>query len=315
MNLKIYAPPATEPISLQEMKEHLRLDSGAFYDNYTASQSLAPGSHAIADNYTTHVGTYINVLGYQAIVVLDVGAVGVNGTASVKIQESDDHVLWTDWPGGAFTQVTASNDNSIQKISYTGSKQYIRPVAKVLVEACEFGIQIVSYASDASEDIKLIGIIKAARIEAEAMSWRALITQTWDAYLDSWPDKNFLTLPFGQLQSVVSVAYTDYAGVVTILTETTDYLIDTVSEPARIVLPYDGAWPDFEPYPVNPIAIRFICGYGASADVPADFRTGILMRAADLYSERGEKIIGAVNVTENRIPDRYFLQNKLWGWS
>lgn len=312
MNLKIYSPPATEPISLQEMKEHLHQNSGAFSDNFSIIQSLAPGSHAIADNYTTHVGAYANVLGYQAIVVLDAGAVGATGTVNAKIQESDDHVTWTDWPGGAFTQITAVNDNAIQKIPYTGSKPYIRPVSKVLLAACEFGIQIVSYVSDATEDAKLASIIKTARIDAEAISWRALITQTWDAYLNSWPDGNFITLPFGQLQNVVSVAYTDYSGVVVSLTETTDYIVDIVSEPGRIVLAYDGEWPDFEPYPVNAIAIRFICGYGSASDVPEDFRTGILMRAADLYSERGEKIIGAVNVIENKIPDRYFLQNKLW---
>lgn len=315
MNLKIYAPPSIEPVSLQEMKEHLYKDSGAFFDNFTVVQSLAPGSHAIAADYTTHVGTYADVLGYQAIVVLDAGAVGATGTVDVKIQESDDHVSWSDWTGGAFTQITAANDNTVYKISYTGAKQYIRPVAKVLLAACEFGIQIVTYACDDTEDSKLSNIIKTARIDAESASWRALITQTWDAYIDVWPEEDFLTLPFGQLQSVVSIAYTDYLGVVTTLTEATDYLVDTVSEPGRIVLPYGGVWPDFEPYPVNPIQIRFICGYGAAADVPEDFRTGILMRAADLYSERGEKIIGFSQVVENKIPETYFMRNRLWGWS
>lgn len=310
-------PPAVEPVSLQDMKEHLRLSSGAFTNNLSPVQSIAPGSHAIANNYTTHVGVYADVLGLQGIVVLDSGTNGATGgatgTVDVKIQESDDHVTWTDWTGGAFSQVTTATDNAIYKIAYTGTKQYIRPVAKVLLAACEFGVEILKYSSDATEDALLAGCITTAREEAEAETWRALITQTWDIFLDIWPDKNFINLPYGNLQSVVSLVYTDSDGVTTTMMLGIDYLVDTRHEPGRIVLPYGKSWPSFTPYPVNPIAVRFICGYGdAATNVPESLRTGIKMRAADLYSERGERIIGSVNVTENKIPENYFRRYKLW---
>src|SRR3990167_4150704 len=83
--------PAIEPVSLQEMKQHLNQDSGSVADNLTITQSIAPGSHAIADNYTTHVGASSIVLGISSIVILDAGTNGAGGTVDVKIQESDDN--------------------------------------------------------------------------------------------------------------------------------------------------------------------------------------------------------------------------------
>jgi uncharacterized phiE125 gp8 family phage protein len=314
MVLKIYSPPSIEPVSLQEEKEHIRGLSGAFSDNFVPVQSIAPGSHAITTGYAL-LGTYADVLGYQAMVSLDAGAVGAGGTVDVKIQESDDHVTWTDWTGGAFAQITAANDNAVYRIAYTGAKEYIRPAAKVLLATCEFGVQIVKYSGDATEDAILTEAIKTARLEVDAQSWRQLITATWDAYLDSWPAKNFIPLPLGQLQSVTSLAYTDSAGTVTTMTPTTDYLVDTVREPGRIVLPYGVSWPCFTPYPVNPIAIRFVCGYGATAaSVPSNFRTAIKMRAADLYSERGERYMGVNTVQESLVWKSLAQQDGLWGF-
>ena len=312
MVLKVFSPPSVEPVSLQELKEHLRLDSGAFNDNLTPAQSIAPGSHVIAADYVTHVGAYADVLGYQAIVVLDAGTNGATGTVDVKIQESDDHTTWTDWTGGAFTQVTTANDNAVYKIAYTGNKQYIRPVAKVLLAACEFGVQILKYSSDATEDDILTSLIKTAREQVEVFTRRALITQTWDAYLDEFPRKNFIPLPFGQLQSVTSLSHTDSSGTLTTMIPITEYLVDTVSEPGRIVLPYGLSWPCYSWYPVNPIACRFICGYGAAVNVPEGIKTAIKMVIADLYSERGEKIVGNVAMFENQAAQMILWPFRLW---
>ena len=383
---KIYAQPATEPVSLQDLKEHLRLDSGAFTDNLTPAQSIVPASYGItyelmtcdvapasawavgdlitgqtstqtctivtvittktfivksrsgaftlgeiigvtgtpakladqgaayptiATGYTI-LGAYADVLGYQAVVTMDSGTNAATGTVDVKIQESDDLITWTDWTGGAFTQVTTANDNAIQKIAYTGTKQYIRPVAKVLLAACEFGVQILKYSSDATEDAILTSLIKTVRVAVEAFTHRQIITATWDAYLDYFPTANYIALPWGQLQSVASLAYTDSAGTVTPMTATTDYLVDTVSEPGRIVLPYGVSWPSFTAYPVNPIACRFVCGYGAAAAVPDGIKTAIKMGVADLYAERGERIVGNITVSENKAAEMILWPYRLF---
>ncbi|MBE9581188.1 MAG: hypothetical protein IMF18_06175, partial [Proteobacteria bacterium] len=81
--------PTLEPVSLSSLKLHLRIDSGSFADNVDESQSLAPDQYVVADNYTTHVGTGIEVLGHTALVMLNSGTNGATGTVDCKIQESD----------------------------------------------------------------------------------------------------------------------------------------------------------------------------------------------------------------------------------
>ncbi len=521
MITKIHAEPAIEPVSLQDMKEHLRLDSGAFTDNLAPLQLILPGSHATADNYTTHgVGSYSDVLGYSAVAVLDAGAFTV-GTVDAKIQECDTATgTYTDWTGGGFTQVAddgmtttpalaigltpftsvangaftfyisgttgyskaaaetapgndviptgkygavafdidaagtivateatdnvtgyttaalaiagiparaatvarmgtvtamksdgaftfgttslkATNttvaytsalnvtDNAIYKIAYTGAKQYIRVVAKVLGFACEFGVQVIKYSSDTTEDTILSALITAARQQVEAITQRALITQTWNAFLDEFPVKDFIVIPFGQLQSVTGAttalggsiagttftdtthgsgaftvgqylsgtgvtvgtkitalvtgtgangggtytvdtsqtvtaqtitgsgfAYTDSDGDITPMIPTTDYLVDTSSDPGRVCLPYGVSWPSFTAYPVNPIAIRFVCGYGTTAaSVPRGIVTAIKMMVENLYNLRSAQHVQPVgSVTENKAVMALLWPFRLWSF-
>jgi len=310
----IKTEPTVEPVSLQDIKEHLLLDSGAFDDNLTFTQSIVPGAHVIAAAYTL-VGASSDVLGYSAEVVLDSGVNGATGTVDVKIQESDDDIAFTDWTGGAFVQVTTANDNAIQKKAYTGSKQYVRAVATVLLATCDFGVQVINYASDTTQDSLLSTLITAARQQVEATTQRALITQTWYGYLDHFPSASFFELPFGQLQSVDDFDYTDSDGTVTEMTVTTDYLVDSDSDPGRVVLPYGVSWPSFTAYPVNPIAVEYVCGYGDTAStVPASLRTAIKMKVEDLFNHRDGvfEILNSGSVIENKAVDALIWPSRLW---
>jgi uncharacterized phiE125 gp8 family phage protein len=104
MNLQLITPPTFEPITLAELKMHLRLDSGSFADSIDEVQSIAPGLKAFVDNWTTHAGVGVEVLGYSAVVSFASGVSGAGGTVDVKVQDSDDNVTYADW-STAFTQV------------------------------------------------------------------------------------------------------------------------------------------------------------------------------------------------------------------
>lgn len=164
-----------------------------------------------------------------------------------------------------------------------------------------------------TEDTYIAGVISAARVHVENVTRRALLTQTWDYFLDAFPEKNFIELPFGNLASVTSVKYKDSDGTETTMTVTTDYLVETNGEGhGRIVLPYGVSWPSFTAYPSNPISIRFVCGWTDATLIPSAIRAAVKMICADLYEMRGEPTIGQT-VVENKTVDALLASFRLWG--
>ena len=320
MKAQLYTAPVIEPISLAELKMQIRADSGTFDDNLTITQSLAYGSKAIQNNYTVHVGTGVDVLGKQAEVLLHCGTNGAGGTNDTKIQESDDNVTYTDYTGGAFTQITTDGagatepDNVDYKKPYTGAKQYIRTASKVLVAACEFGTSILLNEAETAEDDKLNRDIRAARRHIENTTRRKLLTQTWDYYLDAWPSGDYIKLPFGNLQTVTSVSWKDTDGTETTLTLTTDYLVETNGEECgRIVLPYGESWPSGTLYPSNPIKIRFICGWTTAALIPDEIKAAMFLFCGDLYSNREAQSVGQAQIYfKNSRYDELLASARIW---
>jgi len=166
------------------------------------------------------------------------------------------------------------------------------------------------------EDDLLDNIISAATRNAEDITRRALLTQTWDYYLDSFPSTDAFKLPFGNLQTTVGdvsyIKYTNSAGTQTTMTLTTDYLVETNGEQCgRIVLPYGASWPSFTPYPSHPIVVRFICGWTTAALVPFNIKAAILLICADMYSVRAQKIM-ALNMAENKTTMNLLMSSRLW---
>jgi uncharacterized phiE125 gp8 family phage protein len=314
MILKKYAASTIDPVSLNELKKHLVLDSDTLADSTVLYTSIAAGSHPVVTAYTL-LGTAVEVLGKQAIVYLQPINNGAAGTVDVKIQESDDNTTWTDWTGGAFTQVTEAIDTAIQEKQYTGSKRYIRVACKTLVAACEFGVAVLVKDAETDDDDLLADILDAAVDHVEDITRRILLTSTWDYSIQDWPDGDRIILPGGNLQSVTSVIWKDTDGTETTLTENTDYLVETNGEQCgAIVLPYMDTWPNGTLYPSNPIPIRFIAGWTAAASIPSKIRTAIKMICGDLWENRESQIVNPTNqpFAENITVKRLLASAKLW---
>lgn len=137
--------------------------------------------------------------------------------------------------------------------------------------------------SNTDFDSEITDNIQVATEEAEEFTYRRFITQTWKLFLHRWPDKTFITFPFGKLQGVNFLKYTDTGGT-TYTWDTSNYLIDTDSEPGKLVLAYGVSWPPSDLQVYSPIEIEFTCGYGDNeGDVPANIRRAIKIAAADLF--------------------------------
>lgn len=140
--------------------------------------------------------------------------------------------------------------------------------------------------SDEEDDL-LEGLLIAARQWVEAYTGRALLKQAWRLWLDEMPDTDCLLLPKAPLieVSAMTVFGNDDSSIVW---DEANYFVDTASEPGRVVLRSDGAWPE-PTRTANGISVDYFVGYGeASTDVPEALRRGILQIAAFWYEHRGD---------------------------
>jgi len=147
---------------------------------------------------------------------------------------------------------------------------------------------------DGSDDDDLItGLVKAARAYIEEHCRRALVTQTWDLELDAWPSGRVIYIPRPRLQSVMSISYTDANGV-TAEVSAGDYIVDSASEPGRVVLRSSANWPVAELQAAAGVVVRFVAGYGAAGDVPQPIKQAMLLLTGHWYENRETIVVGTV---------------------
>ena len=163
------------------------------------------------------------------------------------------------------------------------------------------------------EDTLINGLLVAAREQVENWTRRALMTQTWEYYLDRFPSRNYIVLPFGNLQSVTSVKCKDCYGIESTLTVDTDYIVEKNGDNhGRLVLPYEGIWPSDVLFPSKPITVKFVCGWATRDAVPVKIKQAIKLICAERYENRGESVIGQT-VVLNKAAGNLIWSARLWG--
>jgi len=164
---------------------------------------------------------------------------------------------------------------------------------------------------DTTEDTHLSALIDAAVLQAEDLTGRRLVTQTWEAVFDSWEAVECV-LPFGNLQSITSVKYQDEDNETQTVSPDDYQVVGVNTDCGGLVFPAES---DFD-YPsiwdVEPISVKFVCGYGDAEDVPEPIKHVIKLIVADLYAFRESGLIG---VSYADIPIIYNLvaPYRLWG--
>lgn len=123
---------------------------------------------------------------------------------------------------------------------------------------------------------------------------RAVITQTWDLFLDAWPceDNGYIKVPLPPLQSVTFLKYRNSAGVWTSLVANTDFEVDT-NQTFGWIIPLNG-WP-FSLYDkgLSKVNVRFVAGYGDDEfDMPPLVRHIVKTMIGDSYENRESFVTG-----------------------
>ena len=145
---------------------------------------------------------------------------------------------------------------------------------------------------DHSDDDTLISaLITASRQMCEEYTRRILVTTTIDEYFDKFPMNrwenlsNLIYLSRGPVASITSVKYVDEIG--SEVTITSDqYIIDTISEPARIQS--TAGWFAAAGV-VNQVIVRYVVGTDVSS-IPKPLIQGMMLLISDLYDQRNDRV-------------------------
>ena len=158
---------------------------------------------------------------------------------------------------------------------------------------------------DDSDEIYVRTLISAASDWVENHIARSLINRTYRMFLDGitevdfplWegmvdgPDivwrKRNINLPRGPIQSVTHVKTYDDADNEVVFASS-DYYVDSVHQPPRIMLRSGASWPTALRVG-NAIEIEYIAGYGSSpAHIPEPIRLAMYQWIAFAYEHRGD---------------------------
>jgi len=281
-----FAAPATEPLTLAEVRDHLRLDIGHAEPAPQAPSialagagagSVDNGSHRYLVTFVTAGGETEAGTPSVALSVVDKIANGKVSVTAIPLGGSAvtaRKLYRTQSGGGTYLLLATLADNSTT--SYTDNTPD---------SALGAGAPAVNTTTDPLLNL----LIASARSAAEAITRRALVTQSWDLYLDAFPPWR-LELPKAPLQSVDAITYVDTDG----NTQPLDpalYLVDPVGEPGGIAPAYGLVWPVTR-WQRNAVKVRFTCGYGAAGAVPQGIKGWMLMRIATLFENPAQIVVG-----------------------
>lgn len=133
------------------------------------------------------------------------------------------------------------------------------------------------------DDAMLSSLITAARMMAEQITGRSLITQTWAYKLDEWPEDS-LVLPKPPVQSVTSITYLDSAGDSQVW-DSAEYGVYFDDWCSRVAPIYGGSWPTPQSQ-IDAITVTYVAGYGLTGlAVPQPINQAILLMIDRLFGD------------------------------
>lgn len=167
---------------------------------------------------------------------------------------------------------------TVQPLSEPFTTDYVKTWLKVSVTA---------------DDTIISGLIKAARVWAEQETNLCLFTQTIEEVWDSWPGCKKIELTAWPVQSVSSVSY--FVNGSYTPWSATNYTVDIVNQPARIVSKSGSPFPSLDIDIPNRVKATYVCGWSSVDDIPQSIKAAMLLKIAFLYENREDIPLGGNN--------------------
>ncbi len=310
MGLSLVSAPATEPLSIAEVKAHLRVDStnGEPAPTLVVAALAGMGAGSLSNGAYRYLATFVTADGEtdagQVSAPVTVADHTVNGQialSAIPIGGSSvtARKLYRTVAGGALYLLLATlSDNTTSVYADDGADASLGAQAPV---------------TNTTADPQLTQWITAARSFVESFTHRQLITATWDLQLDGFPatwstvsvetrqvDGGAIWIPKPPLVSITSVSYVDTSGA-TQVWASSNYTVDNPQGPTARLGRVVPAWSIY--YPVtrtvpNAATVRFVAGYGAASAVPSGMKAAMKLLIGNWYVNReaGQIIRGSADI-------------------
>lgn len=308
MALTLVTAPTTEPLTIAEVKGHLRLDSSSGEPAPTLI-TAALASPAVAGNVDNGAHRYLATF-VTADGETEAGAVSAAVTVADKTVNGKVELTAIPLGGSAVTS------RKIYRTAAGGSTYLLLTtiadnVTTVYTDnIADSSLGAAAPSTNTTADPELTAWLVAARQLCETFTHRAFITQTWDLKLNHWTcdslyydaESGGIRLPWAPTISVTSVTYVDGNGdSQTWAAGATGYLTDLPSGPyasrARVYPAYAISYPTLRTQP-NAVTIRFVAGYGAAAAVPSGIKAAMKLLIAHWYEHREAVSVNVGNIAD-----------------
>lgn len=164
-----------------------------------------------------------------------------------------------------------------------------------------------------ADDDLLLALLASARLWVENLTGRCLMQQTVTQYLSAFPCGRVLELVRTPAASVTSLQYKASPSASYTTWADTNYTLDEVFEPSRIVLNYGLAWPTITP-DLDVVKITYVAGYTSASDIPAPIKQAMCLLIGYWYDNREDMQVSETNNPAVRsamwLLDQYKLQTR-----
>ena len=155
-----------------------------------------------------------------------------------------------------------------------------------------------------ADDTLIDNLIKAATQSCQIFTNRYFLTTVVTQYSDKWD--GIYTLYKSPVSGITHIKYFDSNDTEQTLASS-NYILDSVSQPARIGIAVNGTLPDLADR-INAVHVQYKVGYGVTSDlVPEGIKQAVLITIGNWYQNRQTVITGRT-ATELPLSSQYLLE-------